>query len=118
MRRKAWLAIAAAAVLLAAAALLWTGKPRSAVSLEDCRSPAEAGMVLQTAEEGLYVLALSSDSPARRAGIRSGDLLLSLNGVRLRSGQELISLMQGGKEKTLKLKRGEYEQELPLDPRD
>jgi len=73
---------------------------------------------------GVYVANVLKDSPAYRAGIREGDLLLKYNNYRILNSDQLrqlilnglpgtevnISIMRGGKIRTFKTKLGKYQQ--------
>ena len=60
-------------------------------------------------EEGLLVVAVSSDAPAARAGILVGDVILAADGQTIGSPEELLDWLTGdrvGKAATLRLVRG------------
>jgi S1-C subfamily serine protease len=61
------------------------------------------------AESGLIVLSIEADSPAERAGLQLGDVLISINGTALEDVDNLQSLLRGdavGKTVRAKLLRG------------
>ncbi len=74
---------------------------------------------------GAIVSNVSSDSPASRAGLKSGDVLRELNGSKIRNGSQLqvavsqtapgseikLGILRDGKPETLTLKVGEYKGE-------
>lgn len=67
----------------------------------------------------LTVQRVAADTPAARAGIRSGDVLLELNGQRLTHTKELRRILRGlraGVPATLRLKRGGQEHLYTLTP--
>ena len=71
--------------------------------------------------EGIYVTAVSEDSPAEEAGIQNGDILVKFDGTSVETMEELQKLMKyyaSGEEVTVTVKRcvnGEYtEQELQV----
>lgn len=61
--------------------------------------------VNQTNEAMILIGGVAADSPAASAGIKSGDRVLELNGVKLESGEEVISLTKqyAGQEATFTL---------------
>ena len=103
-----------AAAVLAGAGFLALRRDTATRPLAACASTAEAGLVLQEQADGLYVLALSPRGAAARAGIRSGDTLLSLDGVPLRSREDFSGLMQAKGGGRLSLSRRGEQRELSL----
>lgn len=80
---------------------------------------AALGLVLQNQadeSDGLYVLAVMENSAAQRLGLEAGDLLLSLDGVDLRSCDELDALLAASSNSTtLNLTLIRDGQQLALD---
>lgn len=82
------------------------------------------GIAIET--EGLVVVGTSdlgqSASPARLAGLRSGDVITRVNGSAVRSAEELAELLKAGEAATVTVTRGDSEKTLSLmpvaDPRD
>ena len=82
------------------------------------------GIAIET--EGLVVVGTSdlgqSASPARLAGLHSGDVITQVNGSDVRTAQELAGLLKAGETATVKVTRGDSEKTLSLtpiaDPRD
>lgn len=116
-RRMIWLA--AAVALLAAALLL-------ALTLKGGRqegallpgSSAGLGMMLLEKEQGLYVLAVTADSPAERADVRPGDYLVRAGEETLRSTAQLDALIDSDAGVLeLCLKRNERELVIQLPTR-
>ena len=82
------------------------------------------GIAIET--EGLVVVGTSdlgrNASPARLAGLNSGDVITHVNGSEVRTAQDLAKLLKAGEEATVTVMRGEKERSLSLtpiaDPRD
>ncbi len=109
-RRRLGLARASVLICLAllavtAASLAWLLRPaQDIVPIERPTSDETLGMVLidiaddeaaayyHVEEMGVYVLAVQESSPAEEAGVRSGDRIVSLNGVEVRQSSELFAL--------------------------
>jgi predicted metalloprotease with PDZ domain len=69
------------------------------------------------ANEGLVVVEVAPDSPASRAGLKEGDLLLSVNGKHVTSAAALRRAVREagiGKEVRLGLKRGQEKMQLTV----
>ena len=66
---------------------------------------------------GVLVAGVQRGSPADRAGVKPGDIVVALDGTQVRdpdSMRTLIVALAPGKQITLKLKRGQSELELPV----
>ena len=82
------------------------------------------GIAIET--EGLVVVGTSdlgvSASPARLAGLTSGDIITQINDQQVRTSQELATLLKAGEAAALRVMRGDEEKTLTLipatDPRD
>ena len=82
------------------------------------------GIAIET--EGLVVVGTSdlgrSASPARLAGLNSGDVITRVNGSSVRTAQDLAALLKAGEEATVTVMRGDAEKTLTItptaDPRD
>lgn len=94
MKRLIVIAVCAAMVL--AALLCWHGLRREENPAAD--SSAALGLMLLDREAGLYVLAVTQDSPADRAGIHPGDVLLKAADAPLHEPAQLDALLGGGQE--------------------
>ena len=55
------------------------------------------GVVMQDTREGVLLTRIVKNSPADEAGLKAGDLVRSVNRKRIRSGQELSSLVRLGR---------------------
>lgn len=69
--------------------------------------------------EGVVVSEVLPDTPAAKAGVQSGDVILEIAGVRVASSQELIALVEQaelGKPHALTIKRNGKTQELAFTP--
>lgn len=56
---------------------------------------AELGLIIQQNDQGLYVFAVSEGGPAARAGICSGDTLLTLNSTPLKTTADVNEILSG-----------------------
>ena len=87
--------------------------PKSSVD-----SSASLGLMLLDREQGLYVLAVTEDSPAERADIRPGDYLLQAGGMPLQAAVQLDGMIDAQtKELHLTLYRDERELQVLLPTR-
>lgn len=75
------------------------------------------GVNIQEAQNGLTISNLNPGSLAERAGLRTGDRIVSLDGAPLRSHQELVSAIQNGTAQTgtLSIVRNGVTQQIPLN---
>lgn len=60
--------------------------------------------VLGVKPEGVFVTNVVEGSPARVSGIRGGDVLVLANGVRLETPVDLVQMIAGAQDKTLRLR--------------
>lgn len=70
-----------------------------------------------TSREGVLALKILDQSPAQIAGIKEGDIILTLNGVKVRNSDSLIRYINNseiGREMKLKLLRDKKEIEIPI----
>ena len=68
-------------------------------------------------EDGMYVRSVTEDSPAARAGIKTGDVILEIAGEMVANREDLVEVLGAnlpGTKVKLKLKRGEETIELEL----
>lgn len=109
--------------LLALAALLlaldlWYGWQRTpALPLNSGGGSASLGLVLLGAERGVYVLAVSEQSPAALAGLEPGDYILSADGAALEDVAALDERLSAGASLSLEVRRGDEEMTLTLPGR-
>jgi len=72
-------------------------------------------------EEGVLVRSVSEDSPAARAGIRAGDVIVEVDGRKVRTPREIARLLREREEETVRLKivreRKETTVEVKLEDR-
>src|SRR5947208_367755 len=85
--------------------LLLEGRPRLGIDAEDL-SGALGTFFGAPDGEGILVRDVNSGSPAEKAGVKAGDVIISLNGERIRSAGELrekLSAKREDKDRTVKL---------------
>ncbi len=85
--------------------VLFGGQPRLGIDAEDLSG--QLGAFFGALEgEGILVRDVNSGSPAEKAGVKAGDVIVSLNGDRIRSVGELrekLSAKRDEKDRTVKL---------------
>lgn len=115
MKKRIW--VMAAAMLLLGL-LLWQGLHREAQQPSG-GSGAAMGLMLLEREpsRGLYVLAVTQDSPAARAGIRPGDYLLMAGDTVLENAAQLDALIGDMAELSITLGRDGQQLQLTLPTR-
>ncbi len=81
------------------------GQPRLGIDAEDLRG--ELGNYFGAPDgEGILVRRVFDDSPAAKAGLKSGDVITSVNGTRVRNVRELRGQIAGNKEESKSVKVG------------
>ena len=82
-------------------------RPRLGVAIAPARAARRMRAAVGLPErDGLLVRGIESDSPADKAGIERGDLLVGVNGTPLSSVDELFDALEAGKEIQVDLVRG------------
>jgi len=71
------------------------------------------------AMDNVMVLGVANGSPAQQVGLRVGDIIKSIDGIAVRSPEELVALTQErlGREVRLEIRRGEETLQVMLVPR-
>lgn len=107
------------ALLLLALALVGVGLCHG-LRREDAPSAqgsAGLGLMLLEKEHGLYVLAVTENSPADRAGVLPGDYLISADGVLLTESAQLDGVIEAHGILRICLKRGSRQLDIELSAR-
>lgn len=113
VRRVLQCAALLSALLLIAAGVYQALRPDDGLRTEG--SGAALGLMLLNREQGIYVLAVTQDSPADRAGVLPGDYLLRADGEPLADSDQLDAMLrEDADELTLLLRRDERELLLRL----
>lgn len=92
------------------------------VSVQSSRTVVPGGQAIGVAIEMAGVLVVGASdighmtSPARRAGIRAGDRILSVNGTAIESAQHLSRLIEKGESASLTVLRGDDSLNVPVTP--
>jgi S1-C subfamily serine protease len=71
--------------------------------------------------EGLIVLSVEAGTPAKKAGVAVGDIIVEVNSKKVESYNDLVRVLNGnliGKEVELSVLRGEKETKLSIVPRE
>lgn len=100
MRRSRQWMLAALAVLafaLLAVSVFRCAARRAPSSLSGWDDSGDLGLVLLNDEQCVYVLAVSDQSPAHRAGVEPGDYILNANGLEIADTEALDALLQTAK---------------------
>ena len=92
------------------------------VNVQPTRLVVPGGQAIGVALEMAGVLVVGASdvgpavSPARKAGIRAGDRILSVNGTAIKSAQHLSDLIKKGGEAKLTVQRGDDNLNVPVTP--
>lgn len=117
MRRLIRCFLLALAALLLALGLWYGWQHTPALPLNSGGGSASLGLVLLGAEQGVYVLAVSEQSPAAQAGLEPGDYILSAGGAALEDVAALDERLSLGGSLALTVRRGDTELALTLPGR-
>ncbi|MBY0228098.1 MAG: PDZ domain-containing protein [Gemmataceae bacterium] len=87
--------------------------------------PRRAMVGVQVAVAGkageIVVQAVIPDGPAEKAGLRGGDLILSIDGTRfatLQGAVDYIRALKPGKKAVFRVRRGDKEKDIPVIPKE
>jgi serine protease Do len=113
------LALPADAAMRRRAEALATGAAASRPRLGVALAPPRAARRMRAAvglpeRDGLLVRGVEEESPAGRAGLQRGDLLVGVNGGPLASVDELFDALEGGDDLKLTVLRGTEEREVDV----
>jgi len=96
---------------------------RTAQLIVEGTPPAELpflGVMMQNTRYGVLFSRVVEDSPAEESGLKAGDLLISVNGRTIRTGEELSSLVrlgEAGEMLNLQILRGRKQMQLVVTTR-
>jgi serine protease Do len=79
----------------------------------------ELGIRVDDTGDGVRVGEVSPNGPAEKAGVKAGDIIVSFDGERVRSGRQLSRLVRetaGGKTVTARIRRAGAEKDLQITP--
>jgi serine protease Do len=105
---------------------------RGSIGIEFSRDDNPAALRVYGAKEGVLVTNVLKDSPAEKAGLKPGDVIVSINGTPTRNGNELVTkvsetpvgdkvqvrLLRDGKEQTLSVGIGDRAQVIDARNRE
>jgi RNase P/RNase MRP subunit p29 len=80
-------------------------------------SGAYLGVGLEDTDEGLTIQTVAPDSPAEKAGLKEGDIIVELDGEKIKSREDLLEVLSKKKpddKVTVKVKRGSEDIELTV----
>jgi serine protease Do len=90
-------------------------RPRLGIAIAPARAARRMRAAVGLPErEGLLVRGVEEESPAGKAGLQRGDLLVSVNGAPLSSVDSLFDALESGGELTLGVLRGTEEREVAI----
>ena len=103
------------------ACLLFFLVAATALHAEPKRKPAFVGVQVRLAgdEKSVLITAVIKDSPADKAGIKGGDFLLEMGGLKptdLRTAVEIIRALEPGKKVTFRVRRDGKEMDIAVTP--
>ncbi len=97
----------------------WWGR-RPAVESERRLMPGGSAVGVEVATRGVTVIGVSdlggTDSPARHAGLKAGDVILAVDGAEVNTALELQQMIQAGGERRLTVSRGGETLALTIEP--
>jgi len=79
----------------------------------------ELGVRIGDGKDGVRVDEVSPNGPAEKAGMKAGDIIVSFDGEKVRSGRQLTRLVRetpGGKTVTARVRRDGSEKDLQITP--
>jgi serine protease Do len=79
----------------------------------------ELGIRIDDGKDGVRVDEVSPNGPAEKAGMKAGDIIVSFDGEKVRSGRQLSRLVRetaGGKTVTARIRRDGSEKDLQITP--
>jgi putative serine protease PepD len=94
--------------LIASGKVTHTGRPYLGISPTDASSSASPFSAGSSATSGALVSQVSSSGPAAKAGVQTGDVITSMNGIAVTDAQDLLTVLateKPGDTVTLKLDR-------------
>jgi membrane-associated protease RseP (regulator of RpoE activity) len=99
---------------------LGTAGSQIGVSIRELR-PADVAAAKLTSQEGIVIEAVQAGSPAERAGIKSGDIILEFDRERVRGSRHFARLVQetpAGREVQVSVNRAGTRQTLSVTPEE
>lgn len=81
-----------------------------------CVVPGGMPFGIKIRSEGVMIISTADNSPAKRAGIRAGDVILSVNGESVHTNSEISEMLNTSETAALVLRRGDTELSIELDP--
>ena len=100
-----------AAVLLALALCIQT-----AAAMPERLVPCGMAAGIRLYTDGLLITALEEQTPAQRAGLRAGDTITEIDGMRVSSVTQAMERLSGGKSVRVSVRRGGRQAEFYLTP--
>ena len=92
-RRATWLRLLAQAAVVAALLCLAVAN----IAVRATWSELEDGVLWRAQGEGLTARVVAEDSPAARAGVRAGDVLIAVNGRPVQTAGDLVEIFHGAR---------------------
>lgn len=88
---------------------------------EKKKKPAFIGVQVRLAGDGkaVLIMAVITDSPAEKAGLKGGDVLIDIGGLKptdLKTAVEIIRALEPGKKVKFRVRRDDKEMEIEVTP--